>query len=248
MPSEVFSERYELVRHIARGGMAQVYLAQDLLLVRPVAIRCFPRDSIDPSFVERFRRKLKQRPTCPTPTSCRSTTGARASARTSSSWSTSTADPFLLSARDPRAQPGRLDRRRHRQRADFAHRRGVIHRDVKPGNVLIDHTGQVKVADFGIARAVGPGKEGLTQTGAVMGTASYFYPSRPRVSPSTPAATSTRSGSSFTRWSGRPPFTGESPVAIAYKHVGSSRPRHRASTPRYRLTSKRSHDSDGEGP
>jgi serine/threonine-protein kinase len=102
-----------------------------------------------------------------------------------------------------------------------AHQNGVIHRDIKPGNILVSTTGQVKVADFGIARALGAGVEqGLTQTGAVMGTATYFSPEQAQG-----ASTDQRSDIyslgvvMYEMLSGVPPFTGENAVAIAYKQV-----------------------------
>ena len=101
----------------------------------------------------------------------------------------------------------------------YAHRRGVIHRDVEPGNVLITDEGLVKVTDFGIARAINT-EESLAQTGAVMGTAAYFSPEQAEGGGVTPAATSTHSGVVlFEMVTGRPPFLGESPVAVASKHV-----------------------------
>src|SRR6195256_5676614 len=168
----VYNGRYELRRHIARGGMAEVYQAHDRLLDRPVALKVlFPELSVDRSFVERFRRE------------------AQAAANLSHpnivsiyDWGEGERTYFIvMEFIDGRTlsqliRQGPLDAEQAASIAadvaaalSFAHRNGVIHRDVKPGNVLIDKSGHVKVADFGIARAAGA-QEGLTQTGAVMGT------------------------------------------------------------------------------
>ncbi|HEY2812994.1 MAG TPA: PASTA domain-containing protein, partial [Acidimicrobiales bacterium] len=103
----------------------------------------------------------------------------------------------------------------------FAHRNGVIHRDVKPGNVLISPQGHVKVADFGIARAMGAGvEENLTQAGSVMGTATYFSPEQAQGLQLDPRSDLYSLGVVlYEAVTGKPPFAGESPVAIAYKHV-----------------------------
>src|ERR1700722_11715257 len=155
---QVFSDRYELVRHIARGGMAQVYMAKDLLLHRPVALKVlFPELSGDLSFVERFRQE------------------ARAAANLTHpnivsvyDWGQGEHTYFIVmefvdgSTLSSLLRQGPIEAVRAAAigadvagALEFAHRRGVIHRDVKPGNVLIDNKGQVKVGDFGIARAVG---------------------------------------------------------------------------------------------
>ena len=101
----------------------------------------------------------------------------------------------------------------------FAHRHGVVHRDVKPGNVLITPEGDVKVTDFGIARAVNT-EESLTQTGAVMGTAAYFSPEQAEGKGVDARSDIYSLGVVLYEMAvGRPPFTGDSPVAVASKHV-----------------------------
>src|SRR3954453_15266700 len=181
MSQQVFTNRYEIVRHLARGGMAEVYLARDLLLDRPVALKVlFPELSADPAFVERFRREAQAAANLNHPTIVSVYDGGE-DENTYFIVMEYVEGPTL---RDLLRREGRL----HPDRAadiaadiaaalSFAHRNGVIHRDVKPGNVLITSTGQVKVTDFGIARAArDSANENLTQTGTVMGTATYFSP------------------------------------------------------------------------
>src|SRR3954470_1634065 len=219
----VYNGRYELVRHIARGGMAEVYLAHDKLLDRPVALKVlFPELSVDRSFVERFRRE------------------AQAAANLSHpnivsvyDWGEEEGTYFIVMEYidgRPLSAVLRGDRPLLPDRAaalaaavpaalGFAHRHGVIHRDVKPGNVLITNDGLVKVTDFGIARAANT-EENLTQTGAVMGTATYFSPEQAQGAEVDPRSDVYSLGVLRSALvAGRPPFSGDSPVTIAYKHV-----------------------------
>jgi eukaryotic-like serine/threonine-protein kinase len=220
--AEVFSNRYEIQRGIARGGMAEVYLARDQLLDRPVAVKVlFPEYARDPSFVERFRREAQSAANLNHP----NIVGIF-------DWGQERGTYFIVmeyvrgrSLREIVQNNGPFSARRTAEigaeiagALEFAHRNGVVHRDVKPGNVLLTADGDVKVTDFGIARA--DAGEALTQTGAVMGTATYFSPEQAQGLPVDGRSDVYSLGVVlYEMATGVPPFTGESPVAVAYKHV-----------------------------
>jgi serine/threonine-protein kinase len=219
----VFSGRYQLTHVVARGGMAQVYRAHDQLLNRTVALKVlFPELSVDPTFVERFRRE------------------AQAAAKLSHpnivpvfDWGEDDGTYFIVMEfieghplSSEIHDKGLIEPTRAATIAasvaaalDYSHRHGVVHRDIKPGNVLITDEGLVKVTDFGIARALNT-EENLTQVGSVMGTATYFSPEQAEG-----RVVDTRSDLYslgivlYEMLVGRPPFTGDSPVAVASKHV-----------------------------
>ncbi|MBW3615041.1 MAG: Stk1 family PASTA domain-containing Ser/Thr kinase [Actinobacteria bacterium] len=220
---QVFSGRYEILRHLARGGMAEVYVAHDLMLDRRVALKVlFPELSTDRNFVERFRRE------------------AQAAANLSHpnivsiyDWGEEGGIYFIVMEFIEGRTLGQIIRQEGPLVADraaeigadvaaalaFAHRSGVVHRDVKPGNVLISPTGQVKVTDFGIARAANSDQD-LTQTGAVMGTATYFSPEQAQGHRVDPRSDVYSLGVVlYEMVAGRAPFAGDNPMAIAYKHV-----------------------------
>ena len=233
--TQVYGGRYELHRRIARGGMADVFLARDSLLDRPVALKVlFPEFATDPSFVERFRRE------------------AQAAANLSHpnivsvyDWGEEGGTYYIVMeyvegrslAQILRDEGPLLPDRAADVTTDiasalgFAHRHGVIHRDVKPGNVLISPLGQVKVTDFGIARAVST-QENLTQTGTVMGTATYFSPEQARGESVDPRSDVYSLGVVlYELLAGAPPFKGDNPVSVAYKHVQEQPDRLRSRNP-----------------
>jgi serine/threonine-protein kinase len=221
----IFNGRYELHRRLGRGGMAEVYLARDQLLDRPVAVKVlFPALATDAGFVERFRREAQAAANLQHPNIV-----------SVFDWGEANGTYFIVmeyveghTLADTLRDEGRL----HPDRAaeitadiaaalGFAHRNRVVHRDVKPGNVLITRDGGVKVADFGIARALSDSSDqNLTKTGSVMGTATYFSPEQARGAQVDPRSDLYSLGVVlYEMITGRPPFAGDSAVAIAYKHV-----------------------------
>lgn len=224
----ILNDRYEMTSHIARGGMADVYDGRDTELNRRVAIKVLHSQfSADEAFVKRFRRE------------------AQAAANLSHpnivgiyDWGQSEGTYFIVmeivegrSLRDIlRAEGALLPRRATEIAAEVAaalsvaHQAGLVHRDVKPGNVLLARDGTVKVTDFGIARAWDDSQE-LTRTGAVIGTATYFSPEQAQG-----AAADARSDIYalgvvlYEMLTGRPPFTGDSPMSVAFQHVSTEAP------------------------
>jgi eukaryotic-like serine/threonine-protein kinase len=226
----VFNDRYEMHRRLARGGMSDVYLARDLLLDRPVAVKVlFAEYAKDPTFVERFRREAQAAANLNHP-----------NVVAVYDWGQQSGTYFIVmeyvegrSLSEIIRTEGPLHPRRAAEiTADvaaalgFAHRNGVVHRDIKPGNIMISPSGQVKVADFGIAQAISGGTEAnLTQAGAVMGTATYFSPEQAQGRPVDPRSDLYSLGCVlYEMLTTRPPFTGDTPVAIAYKHVQEPAP------------------------
>ncbi len=177
-PGTMIDGRYRVISRVGSGGMADVYCADDQQLGRHVAVKLLhERFAEDQEFVERFRREASSAAgALAREHRQRSTTAASGTAPTTSRWSTSTGRSLDSIVREE--APLRPDRaieitEQVLRAARFAHRRGVVHRDLKPHNVILDEEGRVKVTDFGIARA---GASEITQTGSIMGTARYLSP------------------------------------------------------------------------
>ncbi len=221
----VLGGRYELLRRLAQGGMASVYLARDRQLDRHVALKMLhPQFAADPTFAERLRRE------------------AHAAAGLSHpnivgvyDWGRQGERYFIVmeyvsghSLAEIIAARGALDPKAAAAVAfevaaalAFAHRDGIVHRDVKPPNVLLSADGHVKVTDFGIATMMGAGRSaGLTETGTVVGTASYLSPEQARGEPTDARSDLYSLGVVlYEMLAGSPPFRGDTPVAVAYQHV-----------------------------
>jgi serine/threonine-protein kinase len=220
--------RYELDGVVGRGGMAEVYRARDIRLDRIVAVKTLREDlARDATFQARFRREAQSAASLNHPSIVAVyDTGE------------DTADPahvpyIVMEYVDGRTLRELLrdDRRLLPERAleitdgvlralDYSHRNGIIHRDIKPGNVMLTRAAEVKVMDFGIARAVSDAQATMTQTAQVIGTAQYLSPEQARGERVDARSDLYSTGCLlYELLTGRPPFTGDSPVAIAYQHV-----------------------------
>ena len=157
------NDRYRVERSIGRGGMAEVFLAHDILLDRPVALKVlFPEYAIDPNFVERFRREAQSAAALTHPNIVAVYDWGKVNTTyfIAMEYVEGKTLATLLKERGPLSPTHACDVISEVAAAlSFAHENGVIHRDVKPGNILIGLGGQVKVADFGIARALGANVE-----------------------------------------------------------------------------------------
>jgi eukaryotic-like serine/threonine-protein kinase len=225
---DLIAERYELEELVGTGGMSTVFRAYDLQLDRRVAIKILHSHyAEDPEYLERFRRE------------------ARAVARLSHPNIVTVIDrgdddgrQYIVfeyvegeNLKELVLHEGRLPVRRALELAlaiadglSFAHQRGLVHRDVKPQNILLNHEGEVKVTDFGIARSLHV-EHGVTQTGAVLGTGEYLAPEQ--ASGKTVSAATDVYSLGVVLWellAGDVPFTGENFVAVALRHVNELPP------------------------
>ena len=220
--------RYELDGIVGRGGMAEVFRARDIRLDRLVAVKTLREDlARDATFQARFRREAQSAASLNHPSIV-------AVYDTGEDMTGSSHVPYIVMEYvDGRTLRDLLrdDRRLLPERAleitdgvlralDYSHRHGIVHRDIKPGNVMLTRTGEVKVMDFGIARAVSDAQATMTQTAQVIGTAQYLSPEQARGERVDARSDLYSTGCLlYELLTGRPPFLGDSPVAIAYQHV-----------------------------
>jgi eukaryotic-like serine/threonine-protein kinase len=221
--------RYQVGELLGYGGMAEVHRGRDLRLGRDVAIKMLRTDlARDKTFQERFRREAQNAAALnhPAIVAVYDTGEERAA--------TGEALPFIVmefvngrTLKEVLGAEGRLMPRRALEicadicaALEFSHRHGIIHRDIKPGNVMLNQNGQVKVMDFGIARALASGATTMTQTSAVIGTAQYLSPEQARGEAVDARSDVYAAGCVlFELLCGHPPFVGDSPVSVAYQHV-----------------------------
>ena len=222
------SDRYEIGEILGFGGMSEVHMARDLRLHRDVAVKVLRADlARDPSFYLRFRREAQNAAALNHPAIV-------------AVYDTGEADtpagplPYIVmefvdgvTLRDIVHTDGPMPLRRAIetiadacQALNFSHQHGIIHRDVKPANIMISKAGAVKVMDFGIARAIADSGNSVTQTAAVIGTAQYLSPEQARGDTVDARSDVYSLGCVlYEILTGEPPFIGDSPVAVAYQHV-----------------------------
>src|SRR5438034_9813515 len=181
----LFDGRYRIMRKLGAGGMANVYLAEDQELGRRVAIKILnDRHANDDQFVERFRREAKNAAglSHPNVVSIYDRGEAEGTYYIAMEYLDGRSLKELIVSRGPAPIPVAIDYARQILAAlRFAHRNGIIHRDIKPHNVIVDHEGRIKVADFGIARAGTTSQ--MTEAGSIIGTAQYLSPEQARGAP-----------------------------------------------------------------
>ena len=217
----IFAGRYRLERKLGSGGMADVWLAEDQELGRKVAIKMLhERYANDVQFVERFRREATHAAglSHPNVVSIYDRGEAEGSYFIVMEYVEGRTLKELIVTRGPCPVPVAISYTRQVLAAlRYAHRNGIVHRDIKPHNVLVDHEGRVKVADFGIARA---GSSQMTEAGSIIGTAQYLSPGAGAGCAGRRVVRSVLDGHRPLRAAHREvPFTGETPVEIAMKHL-----------------------------
>ena len=216
-----FDGRYKIVRKLGAGGMANVYLAEDQELGRRVAIKILnDRHANDDQFVERFRREAKNAAALSHPNivSIYDRGEAEGTYYIAMEYLDGRSLKELIVTRGPAPVPVAVDYARQILSAlRFAHRHGIVHRDIKPHNVLVDGEGRVKVTDFGIARA---GASQMTEAGSIVGTAQYLSPEQARGTNVDQRSDLYSLGVVlYELLTGSAPFGGDTPVEIAMKHL-----------------------------
>ncbi len=228
--------RYQLAELLGRGGMAEVRKGLDLRLGREVAVKRLRTDlASDATFQARFRREAQSSASLNHP----SIVAVYDTGEEMSRDGTDVAQPYIVMeyvAGKTLRDIVREGRKILPERAleitsgvlaalDYSHRAGIIHRDIKPGNVMLTPAGDVKVMDFGIARAISDSASSMTQTAAVVGTAQYLSPEQARGETVDSRSDVYSAGCLlYELLTGRPPFVGDSPVAVAYQHVRENAP------------------------
>ncbi len=223
--------RYALGELLGRGGMAEVRKGTDTRLGRTVAIKRLRTDlASDITFQARFRREAQSAASLNHP----AIVAVYDTGEVPASDGSNVSQPYIVmeyvagrTLRDILREGRKILPERALEIAsgvlsalDYSHRAGIIHRDIKPGNVMLTPSGDVKVMDFGIARAISDASSTMTQTAAVVGTAQYLSPEQARGEPVDSRSDVYSAGCLvYELLTGRPPFIGDSPVAVAYQHV-----------------------------